>query len=191
MIWRVLGPCLLVWLLAQSGAADERPRGLMWNRSGLAATLPLQVMTDAGADYLLHLHHPDTRQPVFAAYIRGGTFFLVLVPPGRYELAFATGPAWQDESTLFGPDTRFFVIDPPLEFRATMTRRNGHLIDLRTTSTQAVSDFSTCQRFALDHRSLQPETPADLTSPPDLRTSPRLPDAPLVPRYDLHAWVCD
>jgi len=64
----------LLLLLSTPLAAGTRPEGLMWNRSGLPLTLPLQIQTDDGADYYLELSNPDTAQAVLGAYVRGGAF---------------------------------------------------------------------------------------------------------------------
>ena len=140
----------LVMVLAASAISAERPEGLMWNRSGLAATLPLQVKTSSGSDFLLELREIDSKKPILAAYIRGGEFFRVLVPTGHYELIFAAGTEWHGETAQFGPDTRRFILDPPLTFRATVSRKNGHLIDLRDAEAITIRDIAICQRIVLE-----------------------------------------
>ena len=199
--------------LAAAGIAEERPRGLLWNRSGLAATLPLQVKTDAEADYLLRLQDVGTGQVVLAAYIRGGEFFRVLVPPGQHTLLFDAGTDWQGEDALFGPETRSFALKDPLSFGAGLSTRHGHLVDLTNGTDIVVRDFALCQRQALDFRSLlrpaptvtvprgypgrqtgsprlYPRYPADqLEARPDPRTIPAREF--LTPRYELRSRVCD
>ena len=69
------------------GGADTvatPPAGLMWNRTGLPAVFPLQVKTPPGQDHVLTLIDADTGTDALAAYIKGGAFFKVLVPPGTY-----------------------------------------------------------------------------------------------------------
>ncbi len=185
----VLASLLLSLLLAFPGGAAESPEGLMWNRSGLPARLPLQVKTAAGADYVLHLRDVQTGRDVLAAYLRGGAFFRVLVPPGRFELHFASGTDWQGEAALFGPNTRRFVLDPHLVFGATATRKEGHLIDIRDMGDMTTRDFAICQRFKLDPESLnKPWPPIWLPGTPLPPAGPR--DYP-VPRYDLVSRICD
>jgi hypothetical protein len=82
---------LVLALPALSAFAEERPQGLLWNRSGLPATIPLQIKTNAGVDYFLTLRDVERDRVVLAAYVWGGEFFQVLVPPGRFELVFASG----------------------------------------------------------------------------------------------------
>ncbi|MBU3030981.1 hypothetical protein [Paracoccus marinaquae] len=123
---------LLCLLLPLQAVAEERPRaGLLWNRSGLPATFPLQVKTLPGKDYVVFLTRPETGQPVMAGYIRGGQFFRLLVPPGTWQLNFAHGRTWQGEEALFGDETGWTATEEPLEFRIIGTsRRRGHLITL-------------------------------------------------------------
>lgn len=142
----------LVWLSATTltAHAAERPEGVLWNRSGLAATLPLLVKTQGGTDYLLTLRDADTEKAVFAAYIRGGDFFRVLVPPGHYALVFAAGTGWQGEQDLFGPGTHHFTLETPLDFGATVARRNGHIVDLRDPGRVLVNGYTICQTLTVE-----------------------------------------
>ncbi|TRD20615.1 hypothetical protein [Palleronia caenipelagi] len=122
---------LLLMILATAGMAEERPRhGLIENRTGLPLTLPLQVKTLPGRDYYLDLRTAETGQSAVLAYIHGGQFFRLLMPPGTYELHAATGSDWRGPEALFGPDTEFFDLPNPLTFRAGYATKNGHLIDL-------------------------------------------------------------
>ncbi|MEO1679364.1 MAG: hypothetical protein AAFU80_14520 [Pseudomonadota bacterium] len=154
-MWRAFTSLLALVLLAAAVLADARPEGLLWNRSGLAATLPLQIKTDAHADYLLQLRDIETEQVVLAAYVRGGAYFRVLVPPGQFDVMFSYGTTWQGEEALFGPETQSFVLDQPLSFGATVRHKHGHLIDLRGETDIVVRDFAFCQRLALDLDSLR------------------------------------
>ncbi len=127
--------CLLIALLMGPAVAQdavERPRaGLMWNRSGLPAVFPLQVRTPAGQDYFLRLINADTADIALAAYIRGGEFFKVLVPPGTYFLRFAYGQDWQGEDRLFGPATDWYPMAKPLYFGVGGTsQKKGHVLTL-------------------------------------------------------------
>ena len=111
---------------------------------------PLQVQTNKGADYLLQLRDIRSEKSILAAYIRGGEFFRVLVPPGRYDLLFVAGTEWKGEVEQFSRTTQRFVLDPPLTFRATISRKNGHLVDLRETADITVRDWAICQRLEFD-----------------------------------------
>ncbi len=140
----------LILLLSSFAESAERPKGLMWNRSGLAATLPLQVKTNSGSDFLLLLRETSSGEAVLAAYIRGGEFFRVLTPPGRYDLLLVSGTEWQGEVAQFGPGSRRFVLYPPLTFGATVSRKNGYLVDLRDSENITIRDLAICQRLEFD-----------------------------------------
>ncbi|WP_299418933.1 hypothetical protein [uncultured Shimia sp.] len=152
---RGISTLFAVFVTALSASSEERPQGLLWNRSGLPATLPLLIKTTEDADYFLHLRDVEKDRVVLAAYVRGGEFFQVLVPPGRFELVFASGENWQGEAKLFGVNTHIFTLDQPLKFWATMSQRKGHLIDLTQASGTTISDLAKCQRLALDPDSLR------------------------------------
>lgn len=125
---------LAIWLGGPAWATPEpeRPRaGILWNRSGLPATLPLQVRSMPGKDYVVFLTDPASAKPVMAGYIRGGDYFRLLVPPGNWLLRFAYGRRWQGERHLFGDLTRWIEMEKPLEFRVIGTgKRGGHSVRL-------------------------------------------------------------
>lgn len=184
--------CLMAILCCVSAKAfAERPQGLLWHRTGLAATLPLQVKTEPGSDYLLELLLPETGEAVLGAYIRGGAFFRVLVPPGQYTLLFSSGAEWRGEVDAFGPETRSFALYPPLAFGATFSRMEGHLVDLRDLEAVTVEDFAFCQRSEIE--TALPERLTDLRARPDEdateRFIQRLEVAEIT--YDVRTRVCD
>ena len=123
---------LLLCLLPLSAMAEDRPRaGLMWNRSGLPATFPLQVKTLPGKDYAIYLTQPDSGEAVMAGYIRGGEFFRLLVPPGEWRLRFAYGTEWQGEDALFGPLTDWTEMQEVLDFSIVgLNRRRAYIVTL-------------------------------------------------------------
>ncbi|UWQ55120.1 hypothetical protein [Leisingera caerulea] len=124
---------LLACLVPLALMAEPPRAGLMWNRTGLPAAFPLQVRTSAGADYYLILSDAETGEAALGAYIDGGKFFKVLVPPGRYVLRFASGKRWQGEERLFGPgaQTRRFELPYPLEFAIRGAGiKGGHVVTL-------------------------------------------------------------
>lgn len=122
---------LLTLALALPSWAQDRPRaGLMWNRSGLPATLPLVVRTMPGQDYVVFLSPAEGGDPVMAGYIHGGQLFRLLVPPGLWDVRFAHGRDWQGETALFGPQTEWTRMQQPMRFNASVARRQGHVIRL-------------------------------------------------------------
>ncbi|TCL08564.1 hypothetical protein BXY66_0601 [Shimia isoporae] len=190
---RKLG-CILAVAAFLSGATlalADRPQGLMWNRSGLPATIPLQIKTDSGGDTVVYLIDLTSGDKVLAAYARGGEFFRVLVPPGRFGLLFAHGAEWQDEDTLFGLDTRVFALDEALVFSVGVGHRRGHIVDLRMLDAPSVKGLSECQRWALDPDSLQvPRAPGLEGSEKNRGVAPR-PEKLSAPRYDVRSVFCD
>lgn len=138
---------------AEGGAGSPQPIGLMWNKSGLPAVFPLQVKTPRGADYFLTLVNDDTGEEALAAYIEGGTFFKVLVPPGVFRLRFTTGEVWHGEEELFGSGekTRTFELKKPLTFEVlSLGTKAGHLVDITNVETgepwqASVKDQLICQ----------------------------------------------
>ncbi|MDW3224144.1 MAG: hypothetical protein R8G34_14860 [Paracoccaceae bacterium] len=113
--------------------AADTPSGLMWNRTGLPAVFPLQVKTPVGQNYLLTLTDAKTGDGALAAFIEGGAFFKVLVPPGTYDVHFAHGDTWISEEELFGAGdkTQNFEIAEPLTFAIRdFSTKAGHLIDV-------------------------------------------------------------
>lgn len=176
---------------AEQAGRENPPRtGLLWRRSSLPAIFPLQIRTAPGRGYHVTLRHETTGHPTLAAYINGGDFFRVLVPPGSYRLHVAHGVQWQDEATLFGPRTRFFVLDRPLLFRTRgIGTRAGHLVDLRALAesrqASAVMPLEICQRYGMD--------PTDWgLSSPAFQPVPFDPNAPrLRLRFSVRQRLCD
>lgn len=146
---------------AVSGGGEDTvvtpPAGLIWNRSGLPAVFPLQVKTPPGQDHVLTLIEADTGTAALAAFIKGGAFFKVLVPPGTYRLQFAFGDVWQGQADLFGPggNTRVFELRRPLTFETRgLGVKAGHVVDLSTRRPGEIAgvtlkDQLICQSFRL------------------------------------------
>ncbi|WP_298859666.1 hypothetical protein [uncultured Sulfitobacter sp.] len=131
------------------GSAQPK-HGLMWNKTGLPAVFPLQVKTNSGKNYVLLLSDIETGADVLAAFITGGTFFRVLVPPGTYRVRFASGVSWRDDGTMFGAfgKTRIIEMPEPMTFKVLgLSRKAGHLIDLTETDLGRLTqvDLSICQ----------------------------------------------
>jgi hypothetical protein len=146
----LLCACVLAFSAAvQSDASPERPNGLLWNRTGLPATFPLDVKSAPGQDYYMVLRDAKSGTEALAAYVRGGEFFRVLVPPGTFAVAFAAGETWQGEEALFGSGRTFqFEVTEPLTFAIVDdTTKLGHSIDLREMLQDGVVDISVSDRF--------------------------------------------
>ena len=182
---------LLVPLGAVAGSEDVgRPEtGLLWLRSDLPAVFPLQVKTAPGRAYHLTLLEHETGQATLAAFIRGGDFFRVLVPPGRYAIRVAHGNGWQNETSLFGSETTVTLLEGPFRFEVEgLGRKSGHLIDLRelieTREAWFTQPLSLCQSYR-----------ADLTRTPGARRAfpgrPRAEDVLHLPlRFTVATRLC-
>lgn len=153
----VLTLALCFGLIAPGTVAGESatpPAGLLWNKTGLPAVFPLQVKTLPGRDHVVILLDAETGEEALAAYIRGGAFFRVLVPPGDYRLRFMSGKVWQGEVALFGngPETEVFELRRALRFQTQgLGTKAGHIVDLRGRGTQVqIKDQRICQSFRPD-----------------------------------------
>lgn len=156
-------PSLCLSLLVTTVWAEQQPAGLMWNKTGLPAVFPLQVKTSPGQDYMMTLVDAETQAPALAAFIEGGQFFKVLVPPGDYDVRFATGARWQGEADLFGKDeTTLFFLDGSLRFAVMdFATKLGHVIDF--TASQDVITVKPqfiCQRISAAEIA-RPQAPFD------------------------------
>ncbi len=186
---RLICLCLL---LAGPAVGQDRPQGLLWSDTALPRTLPLQVKTAKGRDYYLVLRDVATGRDVIGAYARGGDFFRLLVPPGRFEVQIASGQAadWQGRGALFGAQTQRFVLEPPLDFGVSgFARKGGHLLDLRDLGAIVQTSLGICQRLALDPESvrIKPDAPMPGVSPRDPMEKAEF----VTPRYREVSRICD
>lgn len=166
---------IILAFLPLAALADDRPDpGLMWNRTGLPLTFPLQVKTAPGADYIVTLRDAETGDPALAAYIRGGQFFRVLVPPGTYNARFDYGTVWQGDQAGFA-DQKTLTLKDALTFEIRgIGRKAGHLVDLTgmdldrsTASAPQVRDQALCQVAQSEIRSNCPLGDKDCAPPRD------------------------
>lgn len=145
----------------EDAAETSQTTGLMWNRTGLPAVFPLQVKTPVGQNYFLKLIDDETGEDALAAYIPGGDFFKVLVPPGVFRLRLAAGDVWQGEERLFGPgkNTHVFDLEKPLTFKIrSLSIKAGHMVNVSETEPgqtmqAAVKDQFICQGLIAESRS--------------------------------------
>lgn len=200
----LLALCLPGSSLAEG--AGDRPQGLMWNRSGLPAVFPLIVKTSPGRDYFMVLTSVETGEAALAAYIRGGTFFRVLTPPGTYGLRFHYGNGWLGEERLFGPgaQTRVYELPEPLTFRTLgLSRKAGHIVDLRGAigkgdALASVAPVAICQNLdrRVDPDDIYLDLEEDETDRQDVRDlgqeRPSLRHDPYAtPDHDARSLLCD
>ncbi|SPH24206.1 hypothetical protein DEA8626_03256 [Defluviimonas aquaemixtae] len=205
------GPARAVWagllalaLSCAASRAEERPvTGLLWRERDVPAVFPLQVRTLAGRDYYLLLVDAVSGQERLGAYLRGGEFFRVLVPPGRYELRVSYGTDWQGEVKLFGggAETGSLNLPDPLAFKVTgLGRKSGHQVDLRGGTPAApelagIHDQALCQSSVLDLESLRwpdprPPEPREMGQDRALGAVDMTETRYSAPRYDLVTRLC-
>ncbi|MCV3274150.1 hypothetical protein [Roseobacter sinensis] len=89
-----------------------------------------------------------TGAEALAAYVEGGAFFRVLVPPGMFRVHLAAGRVWQSEGDLFGPGalTEQFELVAPLTFEIRNPGiKAGHVIDLSTAAPGQMAQAGTSE----------------------------------------------
>ncbi|GGH52689.1 hypothetical protein GVY41_08665 [Frigidibacter albus] len=184
-------PFLAALLLAALPANAGSDHGLLWNRTGLPAVFPLQVQTLDGEDRSLLLTDAATGEAALAAFIEGGRFFRVLVPPGSYRVSLAPGDIWAEDGE---PQNGTVELAAPLTFGITGAgRKAGYRIDLREAGEAQVTSQGICQTLRLDPGSLgQPWGRIDSTPPGGraeefLRGDERFP----APEYVVISRPCD
>ena len=184
---------LIAVLLAAHPAIAGSEHGLLWNRTGLPAVFPLQVQTLEGEDRSLLLTDAATGEAALAAFIEGGRFFRVLVPPGSYRVRLAAGDLWEEDAE---PEAHGVELPEPLTFEITGAgRKAGYRIDLRKAGEAQVTSQGICQSLRLDPRSLGQPWGWLGEAPPEpgeraqafLRGEERFP----VPEYDVVSRPCD
>ena len=167
---------LLALLLSPPAMAEEVPsHGLIRNYTGLPMTLPLQVKTNPGRDVYIVMRNAETTEIAVTAYIEGGRFFRLMMPPGTYTMHAAIGAGWEGEEDLFGAATEFYTLPEALTFQAGTTRRTGASVDLRTRD-QLVQDFALCSFSPL--AALWYALPDDWREDLDPENRPRIIDLP-------------
>ncbi|MEP0046671.1 MAG: hypothetical protein ABJC87_07595 [Roseobacter sp.] len=138
--------------MTKAAQADPPQTGLIWNKTGLPAVFPLQIKTPKGQDYLMTLVDHETKMPALSAFIVGGAFFKVLVPPGVFKVHFAQGENWQNDEDLFGAGkTLHFTLENTLRFAVLdVGTKGGHVIDMTKGASEiAIKGQYICQRVAV------------------------------------------
>lgn len=157
---------LLLIVFAFPIRADDPEHGLLWNKTGLPAIFPLQVKTGAGVDTQVTLVDAAEGTDALSAFIEGGRFFQVLVPPGTYVLEFVQWDGSRPEvSHAEPPPSRSFVLDRVLTFEVRDgSVKAGHVVDLTDLETGIMlADRFVCQRYRVDRPS-RPLPPFDDTT---------------------------
>lgn len=133
--------------LASATWAEAPAHGLMWNKTGLPAVFPLQVKTAHKVDTQVTLIDASSGQRALAAYIEGGRFFKVLVPPGEFVLEFQQVQKRADAIDE-AAEAQVFFLDQALTFAVRNGVKVGHSVDLTDPATGIVLKESfICQRY--------------------------------------------
>lgn len=90
--------------------------GLLWNRTGRESSAPFEVITEAGALYMLKLDDFDTEADGVALLVRGGEPLEIDVPAGGYTLKYCQGETWYGEEHRFGPGETCSLAKARLDF---------------------------------------------------------------------------
>ncbi len=189
MIRALLLACLLALPAVLSAAPDH---GLIENRTGLPLVFPLQVRTTSGRDVYLVLRDAESGRIAVTAYVEGGRFFRLLMPPGTYRLTAALGRDWEGKDDLFGDETRIFELPEPLTFEVRgISRKQGHIVDLRGLDEMAgvtTRPLALCRRLptglAPPPAVEEEEEPAPRSVAPEIAFSYPLPPGPRDPALD-------
>lgn len=86
----------------------------------------LSINASSGSHYYIKLVDVATGNPVLVCFIRAGCNATIDVPPGTYEIRYATGKTWYGSDRLFGPETAYSKADKTFEF----TPRSGYTLTL-------------------------------------------------------------
>ena len=123
--------CLLsLSLLAPVAASAEPDHGLIRSVTALPRTFPLVLRLPPQQSGHLTVIDPATGAVILTAYARAGTPLRVLLPPGDWSVRVATGTIWQDETTLFGPETRTETFGPLRFDIRGLNARKGYVLTI-------------------------------------------------------------
>ena len=93
---------------------------------------PLRITTPSGrTSFFVKLVDAATDEPIMTMFIRGGQTFETRVPLGSMQMRYASGAHWEDEDTLFGPETVYKRAERRLDFvRESNGRVFGQIVEL-------------------------------------------------------------
>ncbi len=176
---RIAAALFLLFLALPVFGEDRRSTGLIWNRSGLPATLPLVVESEPGQDHVVTLTRPSADTPAFAAYLRGGDVLRVLVPPGEWQVDVASGQDWLEPEAGFGPDMTRISLPQTLRFAVAGSRMEGHALAIRDGAVSRVRTSSLCRTVVWSRDLFDRPDRADRLTPDDpAGLNPARPDYP-------------
>lgn len=115
--------------------ADPQPRppsGVYDKRlGGEEGVAPLEIQTQAGADYYVKLEDIHNRDRTMTMYIHGGNTMNVEVPLGSYLIKYTSGDTWYGEKddVYFG-ENNFYQAAETFTFTDTGNQISGYTITL-------------------------------------------------------------
>ena len=107
----------------------EFRHGELVSRLSGEAVAPFQIKTTSGANYFFKLKNSVTNE-VLSGFIVGGRDFETVVPLGAYELKYAAGQEWLDETQYFGEKTSYAIAKSTLTFQSTNNGYKGVSVEL-------------------------------------------------------------
>lgn len=112
--------------------AEPRPQSGVYaeNLEGKKAIAPLEIESQAGADYYVKVVNTANNVDTLAIYIRGGETIEVDVPLGNYEIRYASGNTWYGVDSMFGSETSFNKANELFPFVQTDYQISGYTITL-------------------------------------------------------------
>ena len=112
--------------------AEPRPQSGVYaeNLEGKKAIAPLEIESQAGADYYVKVVNAGNNVDTLAIYIRGGETVEVDVPLGNYEIRYASGHNWYGVDDMFGSETSFNKANELFPFVQTDYQISGYTITL-------------------------------------------------------------
>ncbi len=103
--------------------------GIIRRRAG-ESSAPFRIKTARGSRYFFKLINLRTNLEEMAGFIVGGIPFDTKVPTGSYELRYAAGDTWINETDYFGPETAFSKTVNPLSFVVVGDEARGVEVEL-------------------------------------------------------------
>ena len=94
------------------------------------SSAPFRIKTAGGSRYFFKLINLKTNLEEMAGFIVGGMAFETKVATGVYELRYAAGDTWINETDYFGPETSFSKTLNPLSFVVVSNEARGVEVEL-------------------------------------------------------------
>ena len=97
-------------IIARLRPATPPPTGTIESKRTGGLTAPLKIETERGTSYFIKLVPVGSEKETALIFVNGGDEYSGTVPLGTYRIRLAAGLIWFGRKDLFGPRTRFFVL---------------------------------------------------------------------------------